>query len=265
MRMAMGIEYDGSGFRGWQSQQRGVRTVQGCLEHALSRVAAHPVTTICAGRTDAGVHGVGQVVHFDTDAERSLRSWILGGNSNLPEDINIVWAQAVVKTFHARFSALSRRYRYLILNRPQRSALQRQRMTWRHKQLNKGLMAEAGNYLLGEHDFTSYRALSCQAKSPVRNVYRLTVEEQADVIIVEIEANGFLHRMVRNIVGVLMAVGAGEQPPEWPRQLLHLRNRARGGITAPAQGLYLMHVHYAAEYGLPLVVEGSVVNKSYEG
>jgi tRNA pseudouridine38-40 synthase len=251
MRIALGIEYDGSNFRGWQTQQTGVRTVQGCLEEALSQVAAHAVDTVCAGRTDAGVHGIEQVVHFDTDAQRPLRAWLLGVNSNLPGDINLVWVHPVAKTFHARFSALSRYYRYIILNRPYRSALQRKRATWQRAYLNHERMAKAATYLLGEHDFTSFRATGCQAKSPIRTIYNLTVERYGDYIAIEIEANGFLHHMVRNVAGVLMSVGRGEQPTYWPRDLLKIRNRTLGGVTAPAEGLYLARVRYAADFGLP--------------
>lgn len=251
MRIALGIEYDGSNFRGWQIQQTGVRTVQGCLEKSLSRVAAHAVNTVCAGRTDAGVHGIEQVAHFDTHAQRSLRSWLLGVNSNLPADINLLWAQPVAETFHARFSALSRCYRYIILNRPYRSALQRHRATWQRDPLNHERMAEAAKWLLGEHDFTSFRATSCQAKSPVRRIYRLTVERCSDYIIIDIEANGFLHHMVRNVAGVLMAIGRSERSTCWPRDLLKACNRALGGITAPAEGLYLKGIQYPVNFKLP--------------
>lgn len=251
MRIALGIEYDGSNFRGWQIQPAGVRTVQGCVEKALSRVAAHTVDTVCAGRTDAGVHGIEQVVHFDTSAQRSLRSWLLGVNANLPGDISLLWAQPVTGTFHARFSALSRRYRYIILNRPYRSALQRHRATWQRDPLDHERMAKAASHLLGEHDFTSFRATGCQAKSPIRTVYSLMVKRQGDYVAIEIEANGFLHHMVRNVAGVLMAVGRGQQSTCWPRDLLHIRDRALGGVTAPAEGLYLVQVRYADEFNLP--------------
>lgn len=251
MRIALGVEYDGTDFRGWQVQQKGVRTVQGCLEGALSQVADHPVQVICAGRTDAGVHGAGQVVHFDTQAQRSLRSWILGGNSNLPDDISALWAQLMPETFHARFSALARRYRYVIFNRAFRSALHRQRATWLHRPIDVEPMQEAAQYLIGEHDFTSFRALECQAKSPVRTIYHLDVERDGDFVIVEVEANAFLHRMVRNIAGILMTIGMGTRPAAWARQVLEFRDRTLGGVTAPPEGLYLTHVHYPAEFSLP--------------
>jgi tRNA pseudouridine38-40 synthase len=207
---------------------------------------------ICAGRTDTGVHAIGQVAHFDTHAERSSRSWILGSNSNLPADISVGWAQPVPETFHARFSARARRYRYVILNLPYRSALFRQRAAWYHRSLNVKLMAEAATCLVGEHDFSSFRGIDCQAKSPVRTIYELTVERYGDFVVLEIEANAFLHRMVRNIAGVLMAVGSGERPVHWVQEVLANRNRTLGGVTAPPQGLYLLRVVYAPEFGLPV-------------
>lgn len=253
MRIVLGVEYDGSDFRGWQIQDYPVRTVQGCLEQALSKVANFPVKTICAGRTDAGVHAIDQVVHFDTEAQRAERSWILGSNANLPPDISVLWTRSVSESFHARFSALARRYRYVILNRPYRSALQHRRATWYHKPLHAERMTEAALHLLGEHDFTSFRAIGCQAKSPVRVVQVLTVERQGDFIVLEVEANAFLHHMVRNIAGVLMAIGSGERPTQWARDVLEKRNRACGGVTAPAGGLYLTGVRYADKFGIPAV------------
>jgi tRNA pseudouridine38-40 synthase len=252
MRVAIGVEYDGSDFRGWQIQEAGVRTVQACLEKALSQVADHPVETVCAGRTDTGVHAIAQVVHFDTPAQRPPRSWILGSNANLPADISVLWACPVAATFHARFSALTRRYHYIILNRPYRSALQRHRVAWYCKPLEVERMAEAAAYLVGEHDFTSFRALGCQAKSPVRTVYALTVQRQGDWIVIDVEANAFLHHMVRNIAGVLLAIGSGEQPVQWVQDVLAVSNRALGGVTAPAAGLYLLAVRYPEEFRLPL-------------
>lgn len=251
MRIALGIEYDGGAFRGWQRQEAGVRTVQDCLERALSQVAAHPVATICAGRTDAGVHALGQVAHFDTSAHRSPRAWVLGCNSNLPADISVLWACPVTDAFHARFAALARGYRYLILNRPFRSALHRQRAAWTSRRLDIDRMAEAGALLVGEHDFSSLRAVGCQAKQPVRTIHELRLRRQGDLLVLEVEANAFLHHMVRNIAGVLLAVGGGDRPVEWVRAVLAARDRAVAGITAPAQGLYLTTVRYAEEFGLP--------------
>ena len=251
MRVALGIEYDGSGFRGWQAQQSGTRTVQTTLEQALAKVADHPVRLVCAGRTDAGVHGVGQVAHFETTAVRSARSWVLGSNAHLPRDVSLTWARETPDDFHARFSALARRYRYLILNRPQRSALWRERATWRHQPLDAERMHTAGQALVGEHDFSSFRAAECQARHPVRVIHELTVRRDSDSVILEVEANAFLHHMVRNIAGVLMTIGAGDQPMEWAREVLERRDRTQSGVTAPADGLYLMAVRYPERFGLP--------------
>lgn len=252
MRIALGIEYDGSAFSGWQMQEE-ARTVQSNVEAALSKVAAHDIRVTCAGRTDAGVHAVEQVVHFDTHAERSPRSWVLGGNSNLPDDIRILWAKPVDEEFNARFSALSRHYRYVILNRSVKSSLLRKRVTWEHRELNASSMHEAGQLLVGRHDFSSFRALACQAKSPVREIYSLIVGRTGDFVYIDVHANAFLHHMVRNIAGVLIAVGKGEQPIDWPRQILQLKNRRQGGVTAPADGLYLTRVQYPERFSLPQV------------
>lgn len=250
MRWALGIEYDGSAFSGWQIQE-GAPTVQASLEAALGRVADHPVRVQCAGRTDAGVHALGQVVHFDSPAVRSPRSWVLGCNVNLPPEVSVCWAQPVAEDFHARFSAAARHYRYEILNRPARSALERQRAVWVHRPLEVGPMAEAARDLVGEHDFSSYRALGCQAKSPVRRVHYLELERRVDRISLRIGANGFLHHMVRNIAGVLIAIGQGDRPIGWAREVLELRDRTLGGVTAPPQGLYLTQVDYPGRFSLP--------------
>lgn len=251
MRVALGVEYDGSGFRGWQAQQPGTRTVQTALEQALSKVANHPVRVVCAGRTDAGVHGLGQVAHFDTSAARSERAWILGGNAHLPLDVSLNWARETPEDFHARFSALARRYRYVILNQPQRSALWRQRAAWHYRPLDAEPMHRAGQALIGEHDFSSFRAAECQARHPIRAIHEITVRRQGDHVLLEVEANAFLHHMVRNIAGVLMAIGAGDRPVEWAQQVLEQRDRTRAGVTAPAEGLYLLAVRYPERYGLP--------------
>ncbi|PLX63519.1 tRNA pseudouridine(38-40) synthase TruA [Sedimenticola selenatireducens] len=250
MRLAMGIEYDGSSFHGWQLQKSGVRTVQQMLEAALGKVAAHPVRTHCAGRTDTGVHGEGQVVHFDTPSIRAMRGWLLGTNVNLPEDVNVNWVREVPESFHARFSATSRSYRYVILNRSTRSAIWRNRAVWIHQSLDAERMQAAADHLIGTHDFSSYRAVGCQAKSPVRTVSRLVVSRQEDRVVIEVTANAFLHHMVRNIAGVLISIGKGEQPVRWSRDVLEFRDRTLGGVTAPPEGLYLVHVGYPAEYGL---------------
>ncbi len=250
MRVAVGVQYDGSKFQGWQAQRPGARTVQAVLEQALTRVADHPVRLICAGRTDAGVHGVGQVAHFDTVAARSARSWILGGNAHLPADLSLNWAREVSDDFHARFSALARRYRYLMLNRPYRSALWRGRATWCYRPLDADRMDEAGQALIGEHDFSAFRAAECQARHPIREIRELTVRRRGDGLVLEVEANAFLHHMVRNIAGVLMAIGAGDRPVEWARAVLEQRDRTRAGVTAPAEGLYLWAVRYPDRFGL---------------
>jgi len=250
MRFALGVEYDGAAFHGWQIQED-VRTVQECLERALSRVAAHPVTVQCAGRTDAGVHATGQVVHFDTRASREPRAWVLGGNVNLPGDVSIAWAVPVAETFHARYSATGRTYRYVILNRTARAALLGDRAVWVHRPLDAERMHAAAQVLVGEHDFSSYRALGCQAKSPVRRVTRLEVRRRGELVVIEVSANAFLHHMVRNIAGVLMAIGRGDRPPGWAGEVLERRDRSRGGVTAPGEGLYLVRVEYPQAFGLP--------------
>ncbi len=253
MRIAMGIEYDGSQFCGWQAQKVDLPTVQEALEAALSRVANESVKVICAGRTDTGVHGVGQVVHFDTDAERSEYSWIRGSNANLSKAVSVQWARGVNEDFHARFCAQQRRYRYVILNRISRPSFTRGRVTWEHRPLDASRMQQAAEHLLGEHDFSSYRAVACQAHSPVRIVSQLAVQRKDDLVIIDIEANAFLHHMVRNIAGVLMTIGAGDQAVDWSREVLVARDRTQGGITAPPHGLYFMSVDYPSEFGIPPV------------
>lgn len=229
--------------------------MQAALEQALSRVADHPVRVICAGRTDAGVHGVGQVVHFDTTAVRSERAWVLGGNVHLPLDINLNWAREAPGDFHSRFSALARRYRYLILNQPQRSALWRGRATWHYRPLDVKQMQIAGQALIGEHDFSAFRAAECQARHPIRDIHELILHRQGNGVVLEVEANAFLQHMVRNIAGVLMTIGAGDQPVEWAQEVLEQRDRTQAGVTAPAEGLYLLAVRYPERFGLPMVTE----------
>lgn len=249
-RVAMGIEYDGSGFHGWQMQD-GVRTVQASLEAAIAAVADHPVQVHCAGRTDAGVHALEQVIHFDSPARRSERAWVLGTNVNLPPDVAVLWAQAVAADFHARYRAQARHYRYLILCRGSRSALLRDRAVWVRQDLDLGRMRLAAADLVGEHDFSSFRALACQAKSPVRRVHYMELAREGDLIELRIGANGFLHHMVRNIAGVLITIGRGEAEPGWVRELLAQRDRTRGGVTAAAHGLYFVRADYPGEYPLP--------------
>lgn len=250
MRLAMGVEYDGSSFHGWQRQKSGVATVQELVEKALSSVADHPVSVLCAGRTDTGVHGLGQVIHFDTAAVRSYRGWLLGTNVNLPSEINVTWVKEVAESFHARFSALNRRYRYIILNRSVRSAIWCKRTVWIHYPLDAERMHEAAQVLVGTHDFSSYRALGCQAKSPVKSIIHLNVSRQEDRVIIDIKANAFLHHMVRNLAGVLIAIGKGDRPLSWAEEVLGYRDRRLAGVTAPPEGLYLMEVGYPLEFGL---------------
>jgi tRNA pseudouridine38-40 synthase len=251
MRVAAGIEYDGSNFCGWQLQKDAVRTVQGEVEAALSRVANHPVRIHCAGRTDTGVHATGQVIHFDTEAQRDERAWVFGANANLPKDVVVLWAKPVDEAFHARFSATRRAYRYVIFTREVRPTFLAGRVTWHYHELDTARMQQAGNLLLGEHDFSSYRAVACQAKSPVRTLHRLEVTRQGPFIFIDVEANGFLHHMVRNIAGVLMAIGEGERPVTWSREVLEARDRTLGGVTAHPAGLYLTAVGYPASFAIP--------------
>jgi len=243
IRIALGIEYDGSHFNGWQTQL-GVRTVQETLEKALSKVADQPVSVICAGRTDSGVHGLEQVVHFDTTANRLPRSWVFGTNCYLPNDVNVLWATPIDQSFHARFSAIQRHYRYIILNRPVRSSLYAKRMTWFYTPLEITRMQEAAQFLMGEHDFSAFRAQACQAKSPIRTITRLEISQHEQQLWIEVSANAFLQHMVRNIAGVLMTIGTGKENPLWAKQILETRNRTQGGITAPPDGLYLKAVDY---------------------
>lgn len=247
IRVALGIEYNGSHFNGWQSQI-GVRTVQGVLEKALSKVADQPISVICAGRTDSGVHGLEQVVHFDTTANRLPRSWIFGTNCYLPDDVNVLWATPIDLSFHARFSAIQRHYRYIILNRPVRSSLYAKRMTWFYEPLEITRMQEAAQFLMGEHDFSSFRAQACQAKSPIRTITRLVVSKYEKQLWIEVSANAFLQHMVRNIAGVLMTIGTGKESPIWAKQVLESRNRTKGGITAPPDGLYLQTIDYPENF-----------------
>ena len=246
-RVAIGIEYDGTAYSGWQ-QQPHAPSIQQSLNAAISAVADNKVQCIGAGRTDAGVHATGQVAHFDTPAARSERSWLLGINSNLPDDIAVVWAQSVTSEFHARFSALTRSYKYRILNRPVRSSIRRHQVWWLHQQLDLAAMIGAAECLVGEHDFSAFRAAACQAHSPVRNMHEFRIAETAeDEIHIHCVANAFLHHMVRNIVGSLAKVGLGEASPDWLAEVLASRDRKQSGITAPACGLSLTHVGYPAE------------------
>lgn len=250
MRIAAGVEYDGSAFCGWQYQDHSP-SVQAAVEKALGKVADEPVRVVCAGRTDTGVHAAGQVIHFDTTAERSEFSWVRGTNSNLPDSVRLLWAKPVDDSFHARFRAQRRYYRYVIFNRPVHPAYLHRRVSWEYRPLDVSLMQQAATPLLGEHDFSAYRAVACQAKSPVRTLYQLDVQRHGQFVILNLAANAFLHHMVRNIAGVLMHIGAGEAEPDWARQVLELRDRTLGGVTAPPDGLYFMQVDYPDQYALP--------------
>ncbi len=249
-RIAVGIEYDGTAYAGWQSQPA-APSIQQVAERALSYVADAPVALVCAGRTDAGVHALGQVAHFDTAAERAMRSWVLGANSELPPDVCLTWARAVPEHFHARFSAEARCYRYLVLNRATRPALDARRAAWVHRPLDERAMQAAAAHLTGEHDFSAFRAAECQAKSPVRRLMRLAVERRGDWLVIEAEANAFLHHMVRNLAGLLIHVGRGDAAPAWAAEVLAGRDRTRAPATAPAAGLYFAGVRYAPAFGLP--------------
>ncbi len=250
MRVAMGVEYDGTRFFGWQTQAR-EPTVQSVLERALSRVANEPVRVFGAGRTDTGVHARGQTFHFDSGAERSRRSWILGTNSNLPEDVAVIWAKSMPADFDARASALGRRYRYAIVNRWVRPVLARAQALWVRRPLAEEAMHSAAQALVGEHDFTSFRALACQARHARRRLTAVAVARAGDSVEITVEGNAFLHHMVRNIVGTLLEVGLGRRPPEWVAEVLSMRDRSAAGVTAPAHGLCLDAVRYPARYGIP--------------
>ncbi|MEK6747810.1 MAG: tRNA pseudouridine(38-40) synthase TruA [Pseudomonadota bacterium] len=259
MRYAAGIEYDGHPFCGWQIQKTGADSIQQRVEHALSAVADHALKVTCAGRTDAGVHALNQIIHFESAAPRAMSSWIRGANSNLPKEIAVTWVQPVADDFHARFSATRRTYRYVIANRPVRPTFLAWRSAWEYRPLDAVRMQEAANFLLGEHDFSSYRALACQAKSPVRTVHRLQVRRQGELILIDAEANAFLHHMIRNIAGVLLDIGAGKQAPPWAQEVLQARNRALGGITAPPHGLYFVGVMYPERFGIPYMPETAML------
>jgi tRNA pseudouridine38-40 synthase len=246
-RIVLGVEYDGSDFCGWQWQPHR-RSVQSELEKALSKVANHPVSVVCAGRTDAGVHALEQVAHCDVHVERSLGSWLLGGNSYLPDDVRITWVNRAVDDFHARYSAIARLYRYVILNRPVKSALENKQVTWCYQPLNAEIMNNAAQQLMGNHDFSSFRAQGCQSKSPFRIMHFADVSRDGDKVKIQVCANAFLHHMVRNIAGVLIDIGMGKHPEDWVTTLLKAKNRGEGGVTAPSNGLYLEAVFYPDRY-----------------
>ena len=260
-RFALGVEYSGADFAGWQ-RKAGVRTVQQAVEEALSRVADEPVRVVAAGRTDTGVHALGQVIHFDCAKSRSADAFRRGGNAHLPADVSLVWARPVSDAFHARFSATARTYRYVILNRPTRPAAWARRVTFAYRPLDVSRMQAASAALIGQHDFSAYRAVGCQARSPVREVRILDIVRHDAFVILTIQANAFLQHMVRNIAGVLMAIGAGERPVGWAGDVLAGRDRNLGGVTASPDGLYFVSASYPESFGIPCL---AVSEWSYGG
>ena len=249
-RIALGIEYDGSRFLGWQTQPGG-GTVQDALEAALAGIADSPVGVTCAGRTDRGVHARAQVVHFDTEAERPDSAWVRGVNAMLPEAMAVLWSRRVAPDFHARYSARSRSYRYVLLNRPVRPALCARYAGWQHAPLELEAMREAAAQLVGEHDFSAFRAAECQAKSPVRTLHAIGIERRGERIDFSMRANAWLQHMARNIVGTLVYVGKGKHPPQWAKTVLESRDRALAAPTYGPEGLYLEAVEYEAQWNLP--------------
>ncbi|MBI3902039.1 MAG: tRNA pseudouridine(38-40) synthase TruA [Nitrosomonadales bacterium] len=254
MRIALGVEYDGSSYSGWQSQPDRPN-IQDTLQAALSSIAGAPISVIAAGRTDTGVHALEQVVHFDSGVNRPLTAWVRGTNALLPENIAILWAHTVPDEFHARFSAQARSYQYVLINRPSRSAVHHGKAGWFHAPLNTAAMREAAQYLLGKHDFSAFRASECQARTPIKTLSRLDIQQQGDTIIFDLRADAFLHHMVRNIVGCLLYVGKGKYPPQWLEQVLQARNRGLAAPTFASDGLYLRHITYDTKWGLPQTTE----------
>jgi len=250
LRIALGIEYDGAGFHGWQSQPHG-NTVQDVLERALAEVAGESVRVTCAGRTDAGVHAIGQVAHFDSDVERLDNAWVRGTNAHLPETVAVRWAQSVAGEFHARFAALSRSYRYVLCNQAVRPALNHGRVGWCHRPLDATRMQQAARLLLGEQDFSAFRSAECQAKSPLKTVYQAEVVRRGEIVLFDFRASAFLHHMVRNIVGALVAVGTGTRAPDWVGELITDRDRTLAAPTFSPAGLYFSRVEYAPHWRLP--------------
>ena len=254
MRIALGVEYDGGSYCGWQSQPGGA-TVQDTLESVLSRIANERVSVVAAGRTDTGVHALEQVAHFDTTADRPLSAWVRGVNTLLPKSIAVRWAHPVPDEFNARFSAEGRSYRYLLVNRSVRSAVHAGRAGWYHLPLDIEAMRAAAQCLLGEHDFSAFRAAECQAKSPVKQMYRIDIQCDGDMLVFDVSASAFLHHMVRNLVGCLVYVGKGKYPPCWLEEVLLSRERRLAAPTFAPDGLYLRRIHYDAKWGLPQIQE----------
>ena len=244
MKLALGVEYLGTNFHGWQLQKSGIRTVQQVVEEALSSIADKPIRVFCSGRTDAGVHALEQVIHFETDVIREDKAWLFGGNVNLPHDVNFKWVKQVDNDFHARFNAFARQYHYKIHNTPVRSALSGAYTLWEPRKLDVTAMSAAAEYLLGEHDFSSFRGSLCQAKSPIKTIEFIRLTQTDHEILLDIKANAFLHHMVRNIVGTLLKVGRGEKTIEWVKEVLETKDRKRAGATAEPQGLYFVKAFY---------------------
>jgi len=257
-KYALGIEYNGSSYCGWQQQKHCV-SVQAHLQQAISFVANHPIQLTCAGRTDAGVHAVEQIAHFESTAQRDSRGWVLGSNCRLPRDIRIKWVIEVDEKFHARFSAVARRYRYIILNSAIPSGLFHDRCSWEFRALDHQRMLECAQLLIGEHDFSAFRAVGCQAKSSSRNVQEVDIQRHGELIYFDIKANAFLYHMVRNIAGSLMAVGKGERSINWFAEVLASKDRDRADVTAPAAGLYLVRAYYPDQYNLPTQAQKPVL------
>ncbi|TEA70349.1 tRNA pseudouridine(38-40) synthase TruA [Allopusillimonas ginsengisoli] len=257
-RVALGLAYDGSPWLGWQTQPGG-RTVQDTLESALSRFLARPASTICAGRTDTGVHAFTQVVHLDTDVVRRPESWVRGLNALLPDSIAIQWAQPVSDEFHARFSATARTYIYVIRNARVRSPMSHGKVGWVYHALQLDRMRNAAQRVVGKHDFSSFRSSECQAASPVRELAALDVEQCGEYFFFRFTANAFLHHMVRNLMGALVYVGQGKKDAEWMDELLAARDRCRAAPTFSPHGLYLAHVQYPVQFGLPIAQAGAAL------
>jgi len=250
MRIALWVEYDGAAFFGWQSQPGG-RTVQDVLEHALTQIAGMPVRVHCAGRTDTGVHALAQVVHFDMEVKRPLTAWVRGVNAHLPPQVTVRWSGLVPDEFHARFSASARRYRYVLLNRPERPGVLHGKVGWCHRALDVAAMQTAAAVLAGTHDFSAFRAAECQAKSPVKTLHALDIRRVEDMVYFDCHANAFLHHMVRNLVGALVFVGMGRHPVEWLGELLRSGDRRQAAPTFSPDGLYLVGIDYGPHWGLP--------------
>ncbi len=250
MKVALGVEYQGARYCGWQSQANGCG-IQDCLQSALTKIAEHPVQVVCAGRTDTGVHAIEQVIHFETTATRPLSAWVRGTNANLPNDIATLWASPVEAEFHARFSAKARSYRYILLNRPQRPALASNRVGWYHQELELDAMRRAAQCFVGRRDFSAFRSSECQAKSPIRTLYSFQIERLNDYVIFDLHADGFLHHMVRNLIGSLVYVGSARGDAAWIATLLENRDRRLAAPTFAPDGLYLTRIEYDSAWALP--------------